>query len=82
MKRIPVLIPVLILVSALFIGILVYTYVEAKRANPQMIRVGSITPADNMPLSEGGGTVCNLPGCERQPAVLGYLPQAPGTRLT
>jgi hypothetical protein len=42
MKRIPVLIPFLVLVSALFIGILIFTYVEAKRANPQMIQVGSI----------------------------------------
>jgi len=37
MKRIPVLIPVLALVACIFIGILIYTYVEAKRANPQMI---------------------------------------------
>jgi hypothetical protein len=40
MKRIPALIPFLIFVSALFIGILVFAYVEAKRANPQMIQVG------------------------------------------
>jgi hypothetical protein len=39
MKRIPILIPVLALVASLFIGILVYTYVEAKRANPQMIHM-------------------------------------------
>jgi hypothetical protein len=37
MKKIPVLIPVLVLVSALFIGILIFTYVETKKANPQMI---------------------------------------------
>jgi hypothetical protein len=37
MRRIPVLIPVLILVCAIFGGLLVYTYAEAKRANPQML---------------------------------------------
>jgi hypothetical protein len=37
MKRIPILIPVLAFVTCLFIGLLVYTYVEAKKANPQMI---------------------------------------------
>jgi len=37
MKRIPVLVPVLALVSALFIGILIFAYVETKRANPQML---------------------------------------------
>ena len=41
MKRpVPALIPVLILVSALFIAILVFAYVETKKANPQMIEVG------------------------------------------
>jgi hypothetical protein len=38
MKRVPVLIPVLVFVACLFLGLLVFTYVEAKRANPQMIR--------------------------------------------
>ena len=42
MKKTPVLIPFLIFVGALFIGILIFTYVEAKRANPEMIRVGQI----------------------------------------
>ena len=37
MKRVPVLIPFLMCVSALFIGILIFTYVETKKANPQMI---------------------------------------------
>jgi len=37
MKRIPVLVPVLALVSVLFIGILIFAYVETKRANPQML---------------------------------------------
>jgi len=37
MKRIPTLIPFLILVSGIFIGILVYAYVETKQANPQML---------------------------------------------
>ena len=40
-KSVPVLIPFLILVSMLFIGILIYAYVETKRANPKMIEVGS-----------------------------------------
>lgn len=38
MKRIPALIPFLVLVSLFFIGILVYVYVECKKANPQMIQ--------------------------------------------
>ncbi|HEY2016103.1 MAG TPA: hypothetical protein VGH38_21520 [Bryobacteraceae bacterium] len=42
-KSVPTLIPVLILVSALFIGILIFAYVETKRANPQMIEVGQST---------------------------------------
>jgi hypothetical protein len=37
MKRVPALIPFLALVSALFIGILIFAYVETKRANPQML---------------------------------------------
>ena len=37
MKRVPILIPVLALISALFIGILIFAYVETKRANPQML---------------------------------------------
>ncbi len=40
MKRkqsVPILIPFLILVSMLFIGILIFAYVETKKANPQMI---------------------------------------------
>ncbi len=36
-QSIPVLIPFLILVSMLFIGILIFAYVETKKANPQMI---------------------------------------------
>jgi hypothetical protein len=38
--RIPVLVPFLVLVSAIFIGILIFAYVETKKANPQMIEVG------------------------------------------
>ena len=37
MKPIPILIPFLALVACIFLGILVFTYVESKRANPQMI---------------------------------------------
>jgi hypothetical protein len=40
-KSVPVLIPFLILVSMLFIGILIFAYVETKKANPKMIEVGS-----------------------------------------
>jgi len=36
----PVLVPLLFLVSAIFIGILIFAYVETKKANPQMIEVG------------------------------------------
>ena len=37
MKRIPVLIPFLALISALFIGILIFAYVETRQANPEML---------------------------------------------
>jgi len=37
MKRVPALIPVLALISALFIGILIFAYVETKKANPEML---------------------------------------------
>jgi hypothetical protein len=36
-KPVPVLIPFLVFVGALFIGILIFAYVETKKANPQMI---------------------------------------------
>jgi hypothetical protein len=36
-KRVPVLIPFLAVVSAIFIGILIFAYVETKKANPQML---------------------------------------------
>jgi hypothetical protein len=39
-QSVPILIPFLILVSVLFIGILIFAYVETKKANPQMIQVG------------------------------------------
>ena len=39
-RGVPVLIPFLVLVSAIFIGILIFAYVETKKANPQMIEVG------------------------------------------
>ena len=42
-QSVPVLIPFLILVSTLFIGILIFAYVETRKANPQMIEVGSTT---------------------------------------
>ena len=37
MKRVPTLIPFLALISAIFIGILIYAYVETGKANPQML---------------------------------------------
>jgi len=37
MKRVPALIPFLLMISAIFIGILIYAYVETKQANPQML---------------------------------------------
>ena len=36
-KPIPALIPFLAVISAIFIGILIFTYVETKKANPQML---------------------------------------------
>ena len=36
-KSVPPLVPFLVLVSAIFIGILIFAYVETKRANPQML---------------------------------------------
>ena len=39
MKRVPAIIPFLVFVSAVFIGILIYVYIECKKANPQMISV-------------------------------------------
>jgi hypothetical protein len=41
-QGIPPLIPVLILIFMLFIGILIFTYVESKKANPQMIQVNAL----------------------------------------
>ena len=37
MRRVPVLIPFLGLVSAIFIGILIWAYVETGKAKPQML---------------------------------------------
>jgi len=39
-KGVPALIPFLIVISAIFIGILIWAYIETKKANPQMIQVG------------------------------------------
>jgi hypothetical protein len=46
----PVLIPFLILVSMLFIGILIFAYVETKKANPKMIEVGRTPWSARVPL--------------------------------
>ncbi|SPE30005.1 cytochrome c oxidase, Cbb3-type, CcoQ subunit-like protein [Candidatus Sulfopaludibacter sp. SbA3] len=51
-QPVPVLIPFLVLVSAIFIGILIYAYVETKKANPQMIEVGRAA----RPLPDGHGS--------------------------
>jgi hypothetical protein len=45
MKRIPAIIPFLVFVSAVFIGILIYVYVECKKANPQMIQAAYVVHA-------------------------------------
>jgi hypothetical protein len=37
MKRVPALIPFLAVISAIFIGILIFAYIETKKANPQML---------------------------------------------
>ena len=37
MKRVPPLIPVLVLISAIFIGIMIFAYVTTKRLNPEML---------------------------------------------
>ena len=37
MRKVPILIPFLAFVTLLFVGILIFTYVETKKANPQMI---------------------------------------------
>jgi hypothetical protein len=50
-KSVPVLIPFLILVSMLFIGILIFAYVETKKANPQMIEVGLLAGGNACPTS-------------------------------
>jgi hypothetical protein len=64
-KPVPVLIPFLILVSMLFIGILIFAYVETKRANPKMIEVGrggypteSSAFSDSCSPSTGIGPAC------------------------
>jgi hypothetical protein len=41
MKRVPILIPLLVMVGALFLGILVFVWVEAKKANPQVVYSGA-----------------------------------------
>jgi hypothetical protein len=41
MRKVPILIPVLALITILFLAILVFTYVETKKANPQMIETTS-----------------------------------------
>jgi hypothetical protein len=43
-KSVPALIPFLVFIGAVFIGILIYAYVETKKANPQMIEVGHVAP--------------------------------------
>ena len=45
MKRVPAIIPFLVFVSAVFVGILIYVYVECKKANPQMIQTTYVVHA-------------------------------------
>ncbi len=40
MKRRSRLIPFLVFISVVFIGILIFAYVETKKANPQMLEMG------------------------------------------
>jgi len=54
-KGVPILIPFLILVSALFIGILIFAYYETKKANPQMIEQRTAAPeVEQSPLPYDG----------------------------
>ncbi len=67
MKRkqsVPVLIPFLILVSMLFIGILIFAYVETKKANPQMIRQSRDRQGSASNCSLMTCTLCALPSGE------------------
>lgn len=50
-QSVPILIPFLILVFMIFIGILIFTYVETKKANPQMIKAGCMVAPSPMPWS-------------------------------
>ena len=47
-RKVPVLIPFLVFVSLVFIGILIFAYVETKKANPQMIQVGGVHTAEEL----------------------------------
>jgi len=64
-RRVPVLIPFLVFISAVFIGILIFAYIETRKANPQMIEVGQVVRSspgrrvDNPP--DPMGTPNNLP---------------------
>jgi len=52
MRKIPILVPVLALITILFLSILVFAYVETKKANPQMIetsRASSTIPGPRPP---------------------------------
>jgi hypothetical protein len=52
-RPVPALIPFLVFISVVFIGILIFAYVETKKANPQMIevgQVGNLRPSGTRPL--------------------------------
>ena len=78
-QSVPVLIPFLILVSMLFIGILIFAYVETKKANPEMIEVrardrerASVNLAHDLHalrLPSGDAAFC-CAGCENVYAIL------------
>jgi hypothetical protein len=67
-KGIPVLIPFLALVSVLFIGVLIWVYVETKKANPQMIKVGSLWHDRSVAASRGGHAAGILLAHSRRPS--------------
>ena len=60
MKRVPVLIPFLCLISVIFIGILVFAYLETRKANPQML--------DEQGRPVRGASLYGLPSCGAAPA--------------
>jgi hypothetical protein len=67
-QSVPVLVPFLIVVSILFIGFLIFCYVETKKANPQMIQVGQTIGFRRL------STRARMTGHERRRSVPPLLP--------